>query len=192
MSQPFEIEENARRIGNYRWAETRLFETLGGWVDTVPELDVKTMLGIHCHKHAWHAELWHERLPALHEMPADRLTAPANEAMVRLVEALTEPDSPHQTIEKLTGVYRLLIPRLIAAYTHHQTVTKELTDGPTSRALKLILQDELEDWRKGEVMLQLLIATPGDAARAATHLQRLESIMVEAGGITGPGAIAPS
>jgi hypothetical protein len=45
-----------------------LFEALGGWVATVPELDVKMRLGTHCYHHAWHAELWHKRLPELREM----------------------------------------------------------------------------------------------------------------------------
>ena len=71
----FDVEESARRVGNYKWAEMKLFEALGGWVATVPELDVKMRLGTHCYKHAWHAELWHKRLPELREMNPDRLTA---------------------------------------------------------------------------------------------------------------------
>ena len=61
----FDVEESARRIGNYKWAEMKLFEALGGWVATVPELDVKMRLGTHCYKHAWHAELWAARTPTI-------------------------------------------------------------------------------------------------------------------------------
>ena len=32
----FDVEESARRVGNYKWAEMKLFEALGGWVATVP------------------------------------------------------------------------------------------------------------------------------------------------------------
>ena len=127
----FDVEESARRVGNYKWAEMKLFEALGGWVATVPELDVKMRLGTHCYKHAWHAELWHKRLPELREMNPERLTAPANDAMVRFVEAMTEPEAPEQTIEKLVGVYRVFIPRFIAAYTYHLNGTSEITDAPT-------------------------------------------------------------
>ena len=185
----FDVEDTARRVGNYKWAEMKLFEALGGWVATVPELDVKMRLGTHCYKHAWHAELWHKRLPELREMNPDRLTVPANDAMVRFVEAMTEPEAPDQTIEKLTGVYRVFIPRFIAAYIYHLNGTSEITDAPTIRSLKLILQDEFDDWRDGEMILQSLIETPEEAARAAAHQQKLESIMVEAGGIAGPGSI---
>jgi len=185
----FDVEETARRVGNYKWAEMKLFEALGGWVATVPELDVKMRLGTHCYKHAWHAELWHKRLPELREMNPERLTSPANEAMERFVAAMTEPEAPDQTIEKLVGVYRVFIPRFIAAYTYHLNGTSEITDAPTIRSLKLILQDEFDDWRDGEMLIQSLIDTPEEAARAASHQQRLESIMVEAGGITGPGTL---
>ena len=64
----FSVEETARRVGHYKWAEMKLFEALGGWIATVPELDIKMRLGTHCYKHAWHAELWHKRLPELREM----------------------------------------------------------------------------------------------------------------------------
>ena len=37
----FSVEESARRVGNYKWIEMRLVEVLGGWVATVPELDVR-------------------------------------------------------------------------------------------------------------------------------------------------------
>jgi hypothetical protein len=83
----------------------------------------------------------------------------------------------------------VLIPRFIAAYTYHQNNTSEITDAPTIRTIKFILQDEFDDWRDGEMMLQSLITTPDHVRRAADHQARLEAIMVEAGGITGPGSI---
>ena len=86
---------------------------------TVPELDVKMRLGTHCYHHAWHAELWHKRLPELREMNPERLTEPANDEIVAFIDAMTEPEAPELTIEKLVGVYRVLIPHKIAAYTYH-------------------------------------------------------------------------
>ena len=115
----FAVEETARRVGNYKWIEMRLFEALGGWVATVPELDVKLRLGRHCYHHAWHAELWHKRLPELREMNPDRLTAPGQRRVGRVHGRVREPEAPDQTIEKLVGVYRVLIPRKIAVYTYH-------------------------------------------------------------------------
>ncbi len=131
----FDVEESARRVGNYKWAEMRLFEVLGGWVATVPELDVKLVLGRHTYHHAWHAELWDKRLPELREMNTTRLTVPANDAMAEFMDAVREPEAPELTIEKLVGVYRVLIPRKIAAYTYHLNATSRITDAPTHRSL---------------------------------------------------------
>jgi hypothetical protein len=185
----FGVEETARRVGNYKWIEMRLFEALGGWVATVPELDVKLVLGRHCYHHAWHSELWDKRLPELREMKTDRLTLPPNDEMIAFVDALREPEAPELTIEKLVGVYRVLLPRKIAAYTYHQHGSSRITDAPTIRSLGFILQDELEDWREGAMLLQSLIETPNEVERAANRQRELEQLIVAAGGITGPGTI---
>jgi hypothetical protein len=185
----FSVEETARRVGHYKWVEMRLFEALGGWVATVPELDVKMRLGTHTYKHAWHADLFNKRLPELREMNTERLTTPANEHIEAFFQALTEPEGPDQTIEKLVGVYRVLIPHKIAAYTYHLNATSTITDAPTIRWLKFILIDEMDDWRDGEMMLQALIRTPSEVERAATRARELEALMVEAGGIAGPGTL---
>jgi hypothetical protein len=185
----FSVDESARRAGHYKWIEMKLFEVLGGWIATVPELDVKMRLGTHCYHHAWHAELWHKRLPELREMNPDRLAVPPNDEMVRFVEALTEPEAAELTIEKLVGVYRVLIPHKIAAYTYHLNNTSTITDAPTIRSIKFILQDEFDDWRDGEMLIQSLLETAEHVRRAAERQVELETILVAAGGICGPGTI---
>lgn len=184
----FTVEETARRVGHYKWIEMKLFEALGGWIATVPELDVKMRLGTHCYHHAWHADLWNKRLPELREMNPDRLTVPGP-GMEAFVEAMTEPEGAELTIEKLVGVYRVLIPHKIAAYTFHRNNTSTITDAPTIRNLKLILQDEFEDWRDGEMLIQSLVETDEEVDRAIAHQARLEKLMLAAGGIAGPGSI---
>jgi len=102
-----------------------------------------------------------------------RLTVPANEALVRFVDAMTEPEDASLTIEKLVGVYRVYIPHFISAYTYHLNNTSEITDMPTIRSLKFILQDEFEDWRDGEMLIQSLLETPEHVDRAAAHQAKL-------------------
>jgi hypothetical protein len=185
----FTVEESAARVGHYKWIEMRLFEALGGWVATVPELDVKMRLGTHCYHHAWHAELWHKRLPELREMNPDRLAVPPNAELETFVDAMTEPEAPELTIEKLVGVYRVLIPHKIAAYTYHLNNTSTITDAPTIRSLRFALQDELDDWRDGEMLIQSLLESPDEVDRAMAHQAKLEKLMVAAGGIAGDGSI---
>jgi hypothetical protein len=184
----FSVEETARRVGHYKWTEMKLFEALGGWIATVPELDVKMRLGTHCYHHAWHADLWNKRLPELREMNTERLTLPA-EGMEAFMAAMTEPEDQDQTIEKLVGVYRVLIPHIISAYTFHLNNTSTITDAPTIRSLKFAIADEFEDWRDGEMIIQSLIETDEEVERAAAHQVKLEKLLLAAGGIAGPGSI---
>jgi len=166
----------------------KLFEALGGWIATVPELDVKMRLGTHCYHHAWHADLWNKRLPELREMNTERLTVPPD-GMEAFVAAMTEPEDQDLTIEKLVGVYRVLIPHKIAAYTFHLNNTSTITDAPTIRSLKFALQDEFEDWRDGEMLIQSLLETEEEIERAAAHQVKLEKLLLAAGGVAGPGSI---
>ncbi len=170
----------------------RLFELLGGWVATVPELDVKLRLGPHSFHHAWHAELWHELVPELRDIDAEALTVPPNDTMVQFMEALAGAAGGEETIERMVGVYRVLIPHKVAAYTHHLEHASPITDGPTVRSLRLVLQDELEDGREGEMLLQSLLRTDEEVQRATVHKAKLEALLLGAGGIAGPAARAGS
>ena len=109
--------------------------------------------------------------------------------MAEFADALVEPEAPELTIEKLVGVYRVLLPHKIAAYTFHRSNTSAITDAPTIRLLNFVLQDELDDWRDGEMLLQSLLDTPEEVRRAADRQAALETVMVSAGGICGPGTI---
>jgi hypothetical protein len=117
------------------------------------------------------------------------LTLPPNPEFEKFMDAVREPEGPELTIEKLTGVYRVLIPRFIGVYTYHLNGTSRITDAPTIRSLKFALQDEFEDWRDGEMLLQSLIDTPEKAERAAHRAQQLEELYIASGGIAGPGSL---
>ena len=185
----FSVEETAKRVGHYKWVEMKISEPMGGWDATIPELDVKLRLGTHCYHHAFHSELWHKRLPELREMSPEKVTVPPNDAFAVFIEALSAPEGSDQTIEKMVGMYRVLLPHLIAAYTYHRNNTSTITDAPTIRSLDFCLQDDMEEWREGEMILQSLIETPQDAKRAADHHAELTSLMLAAGGVTGPGSV---
>ncbi len=186
----FSVEETARRVGNYKWIEMRIFELMGGWVGSVPELDLKLRLGTHCYHHAFHAELWHKRLPELREMNPARLSVPPNTQLETFVDALADPQQTGDTLSKLVGMYRVLLPHLIAAYTFHRNNAAMITDAPTIRALDLALADDLEEWREGEMMIQTLVENANDVDRAAALQADFTKLMLDAGGVTGVGSIS--
>ncbi len=185
---PLALEETARRIGHYRWIEMRLFEILGAWVATVPELEVKLRLGEHCFHHSWHSELWRDRLPDLGELTPQRLTVPANDTLLEFCDVLGGPGAD-QTIERLVGVYRVLIPHKIAVYTHHLRSCSPVADAPAIRSLRLVLQDEISEWRDGELLIQWLVDSGEKVQRATAHQARLQALLVDAGGIAGRGSL---
>ncbi len=185
----FSVEETARRVGTYKWIEMKVFEVLGGWVALSPELEVKMQLGTHCYRHSFHAELWHKRLPELGEMNPQRLTAPANGELESFFDQLNQTLDPEQTIERLTGIYRVLLPGLITAYSYHLKNTSTITDAPTMRILELCLRDDIQEWQDGEMLLQSLLLDALGIDRAADWQAELAKLLLEAGGIVGPESI---
>ena len=184
----FDVETAARRLGHYKWFEMRLFEIAGGWVALTPEVDVKARLGANCSHHAWHAELFHQRLPELADLHPAGLTAPANEEVARFVDALAAPVEPSRTLERLVGLYRVAVPWAASAYTFHLNRSSTVADAPTMRVLQLVLADLAADERDGEMLIQSLLRGPDEVERAAAHQGSLERQMVAAGGIAGPGS----
>jgi hypothetical protein len=183
---PLALEPSARRIGHYCWLEMRAFEILGSWTGAVPEPAVKAVLATHSRHHGWHAELWHDLLPVIGETGVDSFIAPPNPALVAFVDALAAPEALDLTIEKLVGAYRVLVPHSAITYRDHLDRTSPVSDGPTIRALRLVLSDQHHHWQEGEALLQAQLRSDADVERAASHQVQLERLLVAAGGIAGP------
>lgn len=180
--EPLSLEEGARLAGHHLWLEMRLFEVLGGWVTTAPELEVKAHLATHSRRHGWHAELWHEHLPRVAGIDADALVAPPHDLAAEAIAALAEPAA---TVERLAGLYRVVVPRLVAATAARLEGTSPVAEAALARSLRFVLADDLDEWRDGEALLQSLIASADEVDRVAAHQARIEKLVVAAGGLTG-------
>jgi len=189
----FDSEQTAIRVGHYKWLEMKLFEFLGGFVAMAPELDIKVTLGNHCYHHAFHAELWHRRLPELGKLKPDELAVAPHSEVEALFTSFAAPGEgqrrANDTLDKLVGLYRVILPALINAYTYHRHNASRLRDAPTLRILDLCLHDDLEQWRQGEMMIQAML-TSAEAVDFAVEAQRERlKMLVEAGGLVGGGTI---
>jgi len=173
----FTLEEARRRLGACRWVELRLYEAMGGWVPTIPELDVRVFVGSACRAHAWHAEAW-----------ASTAAPAAGDANVALLDAVAAAEG---TLERAVGAYRVVVPRLVAAYTAHANRTSAATDPALARSLALVLSDEVAGWQQGELLVQWLVVDAAAARRAAEHQGRLEALVAAAGGLAGPSTLRP-
>lgn len=171
--QPLSLAESARRLGAYVWVERQLFAALGGWVAVVPEVNVKLLLGPHCYHHAWHAELFTGLLPTPADVHPYANVAPTNDAMIEAFAAVHAPAAPSQTIEKLVGLYRAVLPMLMETYRHHLSLCSIVTDAPTKRVLELVLADDEADVRDAETIMVSLLSDTSSERRAAVHQAKI-------------------
>jgi len=148
----------------------------------VAEPEVKIALAAQSAHHGWHAGLWGERLPTLHDVDPGSWVKPASAGVEEAVALLAGAAG---TIERLAGVHRVLLPRLVAAHSEHLEATSPVADAPTIRTLRLVLSDECEDQRAGERLLQSLLASRADVERAAAQQAAVESLLVDAGPLLG-------
>ncbi|MDA8391274.1 MAG: hypothetical protein M0Z87_00435 [Actinomycetota bacterium] len=182
--------DTALRVGRYRWVELQLFEILGRAARGVRHHPSQVLFREASYHHAWHVELWDDRLSALGVRDAASLTVPsceaASEAMSRLA-SLVEGDGEGQASEgdtaaaegagptgassgrsgdaqaagRLAGVYRVVLPRLLVACSGHLRAASPVSDGPVLRALGLVVPDLMRDWLRGESVLQTILAASG-------------------------------
>ncbi|MGO8873639.1 MAG: hypothetical protein ACLQPH_20000, partial [Acidimicrobiales bacterium] len=198
-------------IGEYRWIETTLFRLLGEWAAELPLAAVTVHLDAQSMRHAWHAELWAERLPVRSGFEPDTVTAPSNSSaalFAALAGEVLATDVPGSSwppadeegygrpgaLPRLAALYRVVLPRLVTTYERHLGATGAAADGPVARALRLVLNDEIEDWRAGERLVERLVTRPHDVAAVYEFLERLESAVVAAGagsGLVGLPASVP-
>ena len=188
LSGHLSVDDSARRIRNYRYAEERLMRVLGGWIALTPELPAKLLFGRHVWDCAQHADLWGRRLPELRA--AAHESAPANDAMVAFTEMLESPEGPRQTLERIVGVYGVLKPHLVTIYARHLASTNAVYEPPTRRILVRCLEEERRHAAAGAIVLDRLARDAATRARVADWERRLLTVLEKAGGVTGD-ATAP-
>lgn len=183
-------DDSARLVRNYRYAVERMMRILGGWIALTPELSAKLLFGRHVWDNAQHADALGKRLPELRSLAQQ--SEPGNGDFVAFMDAIEEPERPDQTIERVTGVYRVLKPHLIATYEDHLRRVNSVYEPPTERILTHLLEDERRHAAAGATILRHLASTPALAARADAWQAKLETLLAAAGGVTGSGLPAPA
>jgi hypothetical protein len=183
LSGHFSVDDSARRIRNYRYAEERLTRVLGGWIALTPELPAKLLFGRHVWDCAQHADAWGRRLPEL-RAPAQQ-SEPANDAMVAFMRLLETPEGPRQTLERIAGVYGVLKPHLVTVYARHLASANPVYEPPTRRILVRCLEEERRHAAAGATVLDRLDAYAGARERVADWRYRLFDALDKAGGVTG-------
>lgn len=182
---PVSARQTERRVGHYVWLERRRFEVLGRLAASVAEPEAKVLLATSARHHAWHACLWEAHLPRRSGPGTTGLVAPDDTGLAACLEAGGGHDAELTTIEGLTGAYRVVATRAISAYGRHLERASAVSDAALVRTCRLVLVDQLDDWREGEALLQSLLTTAAEVDRAAAHQARLEHLLA---GSTSGGA----
>ncbi len=196
------LDVQARVVGSYHWLERRLFEVLGSWVGSEPVPDAQVLFDVYSQQHAWHAELFADRLPALDSVDPTTLMVPPSrdvERMLGVLSGAVHDDDPGDdggrvirggleggvpaggTLPRLVGVGRVVLPRLVTGYMLHLRRLSAVADAPLIRSLRLVLRDEVEQWQTVESLTQTLLRRPHDVAVVGGHQQRLEALIAQSG-----------
>jgi hypothetical protein len=177
------VEATARRVRHYRYAEERMMRLMAGWIALTPEVPAKLLLGRQVWDCAQHADAWGKRLPEL-RAPA-QVSEPPGPEFVRFMDAVEAREAWGETIERLTGVYRVLKPHLIAVYAVHLDQANPVYEPPTRRVLERCLADERRHVADGEAVLAALVRTPAARARVTAWERDLRDRLDASGGVTG-------
>jgi len=189
----FRVDENARRLIHYKFAENVCMTTEGGWASSSPLIKVKFALGQHCYEDSIHSFWIGQRLPELRvtdNMETDvpptlrwsNRAEPPNEQFLKFVETMQQQDDQ---LLRLVGLYRVLKTHLAVYYRHHLRNTDQVCDAPTVRILEHILLEEERHLQWGQAIYEELADTP-ERRRAALEWQmELEDLLIRSGGVTG-------
>lgn len=182
----YDVEATALRVRNFRYAEEWTMMMMGGWVATIPEIPVKTGLGKVIWQTAQAADEFGKRLP---ELRCGRKALEASEAsnsdFADLIQAIAEPESPDLTIEKLSGVFDVLIPHLVEVYELHNRETDPICDAPTIDILADIIRRKREHIQWGQDVLDALCETDALKKRRRERANHIASLLKASGGVTG-------
>ena len=125
-ANPLGIVELGDVCARMRAQSLDLFRELGAWVTTAG-VEHQRWFATACHRHAWHAELWAHRSPAI--PPVDLDAAVADASRTRL------PDDPDAT------AYRSLLDSMLAELDELSPRVDDDLDPGTRRVLTLVRRD---------------------------------------------------
>lgn len=189
----FSVDENARRLIHYKFAENVCMTSAAGWASSAPLIKVKFALGQHCYEDSIHSLWLGQRLPELRvtdemetQLPPtfrwSNKAEPPNEEFLKFVEAM---QLQGDQLLRLVGLYRVLKTHLAVYYRHHLQVTDHVCDGPTVRILQHILLEEEQHIRWGQAIYEELADTPERRRAACEWQMELEDLLIKSGGVTG-------
>jgi len=178
------VEENVRRLLRYHWVELRLRAITLSHLPATPEWEVKCAFALHQLYDTEHVNLLRTRIIEMRN-PVPRFDTAPDTALEAFLDELSRSTD---TIELLTGIYRVARPALADAYRRHLKATNPLVDHPTQRIIRQIIgeEDDALVWG-GRAVSALLAGNPAARKRSAAWEEHLSAYLAAARGIAGDG-----
>jgi hypothetical protein len=178
----YDVRETARLIARYHYIEAQLMRVMAGKLASLPEWEVKCLLGLHL----WHDSLHgNDLLARLVELRWPRKAALNPGAATLALMALLD-DTP-DSLALLGGIYSVIKPALAAAYTEHLAAAAPVADEPTCAILRRALAEEQRHIAEGQALLGSLADT--DAGATADWERRFRAALTAVGSLTAPGDV---
>ncbi len=175
-------------LGAGAWWCEQLFSVTGAWVPTTPEAGVRVHLAELSRVLGDHSGALRRHLPRPTGTDPESWIAPPSTGTAGVVAGL---DGATASIDRLAGVHRVVVPRILVAWDGHRRAASPASDRGVVRTLGHALSDLSDLWHDGEGLLEALIGADAEAAAgAAATVSAVESTLVTSGGmgLTASGA----
>lgn len=176
-----DIDANRRLLNNYRYIEHEAMLHLAGWLPRTATFELKCEMGRSIWEYSQHVNSLYLRL---REIQSPAFQEPADKSLVKLVaELLHAPDE----FAFACGVYRVVLPSLIAALENHETATFPNSDLPSVHVIGHALLDLRAQIARAETVLAAAEKagkfTP--TARTRAWERYIRGLLAACGGVSG-------
>ncbi|HWE64570.1 MAG TPA: hypothetical protein VHB98_22875, partial [Chloroflexota bacterium] len=155
--------------------EQRCMEILLAWVWTTGDLDCKLEFGLHAWQDSLHADRFLQRAGELRPALPPYGWEPRPLALAPLDVFCRELAQASDLLQKLSGLYCVLKPWLLASYEQYYATADPILEGPTVQLLEGLIPEERRQIAWGQAMLERrLAAAPESQTEAARWQASLE------------------
>ena len=174
-----DIDANRRLLNNYRYVEHEAMVQLACWLPRVATFELKCEMGRSLWEYSQHVNSLYLRL---REIQSPAFQKPTDQNLVHLIaEMLHAPDE----FAYACGLYRVVIPSLIASLENHETATFPNSDQPSVHVIAHALLDLRAQLRRVEPVLRQADRTDRFTARTRAWERYLRSLLAACGGVSG-------
>jgi hypothetical protein len=165
------IEDLARRVGAYCWAEHRVFELTGRWASGTGDPEIRLFFSTASAHHAALAGHWRDRLPVRAGVDVAALVTAPYAAAAEAASLLEDQSAP---LLQLGGLANVVLPHLRSAYAAHLARAAPVSEGPVMAVLRLIEWSGGIEMARGRALLADRLAegrAEGDEPHAEAEVE---------------------